>query len=413
MTAVCSFVVLFDKSNSKVKFSTKNCLTMAHTGPQPEAQDLKMQRVRDLYTDPLFSAAGTGLATFYSALKKQKLDENLSKEDVKRALMQESAYVMHLPRHNRFPRRQIDYSALGQGLSLQADLCVMPAGDDPPHPEYIFVLVDIFTLYIYAKAIVHRSKDEVRRAFDELVAENKKQLSRVQDLGSDAGPELMSNARYWKNKYNILHFPRRGTQKANLSEWACRALKKRIYFLLTTMNKDFGYWPRLLPYVVSSMNATYVRAIGAAPEDINDKSFDNLVRDRREKTKRKPPKYRLIEEVYRVGDYVWYEIKKDSMIYKGFRKQRQHIGIVSAVNNFEKPYLYHLTDIKGHPLVGSWYAFELRKAEHPQKLRFKIEAVLGKRVSKDGALQYKLKFHNWPNRCLHLALKISAYYMIF
>ena len=59
--------------------------------------------------------------------------------------------------------------------------------------------------------------------------------------------------------------------------------------------------------------------------------------------------------------------------------------------------VYQLQDLKGEPISGTWYRWEISKAAEPEKKMYMVEGIEGERMV-NGRKQYLVRFVGWPKK---------------
>jgi hypothetical protein len=364
------------------------------------APDSTASQIRKLYVDSTFPGAGSGLTTFYRALKDGGKDAGLSIDQVRGILSDVSVFntqVAHTPRN--FPRRHVE--SLGQGLSFHADLIFLP---ECQGYHYLYAMIDVHSHFAYIKPLKNKEAASTKRALEELIKEHPFELSRMFSITCDKGTEFKKEFLQFATEKHIKIFTLNPPTHASLIEQFNRTFKSRLMALCRASLTDD--WVSLAPQVVKGINETYNTAVGAKPALINSPYFDSITREKlRENRKRRDrerrPNKNLPAPIFEVGQYVFVDFPRSSM-YKTFDLRRGPIYTVARVNKNRPNYMYYVRENFGKRklIPEGIYGYQMIKAPDPSAnpdQPLPIEKVLKTRVYRKRK-QHLVKFLFYPRR---------------
>ena len=216
------------------------------------------QKILELWRDPNFSGSYRGIKTFQILLKTD-LNIDVSQKKLYSVLKKDKNYIMHQKPVRNFERRHYDVNFYGE--LCQMDLAVM---FNYSNFVYFLLLIDCFSLKMFAKPLKSKSSPTVSKALEEIFEEFG---APIHVLQSDRGKEFIGCKELFRKK-NIVFRPKFGKNKASISEWAIHVIKKKLYMLLRgILSQD---WIKFLPKVVHQFNHTPQTKLGGiAPEKIS------------------------------------------------------------------------------------------------------------------------------------------------
>jgi hypothetical protein len=231
------------------------------------------ERLLELWRDPNFSGSYRGIKTFQILLKTD-LNIDVSKKRLFSVLKKDKNYIMHQKPVRNFERRHYDVNFYGE--LCQMDLAVMFKFSNY---IYFLLLIDCFSLKMFAKPLKSKSSANVASALEEIFQEFG---APIHVLQSDRGKEFIGCKDLFQKK-KIVFRPKYGKNKASISEWAIYIIKKKLYMLLRgILSQD---WVQYLPKVVQQFNHTpQLKLGGIAPEKILSLADSAKVFDARKKS---------------------------------------------------------------------------------------------------------------------------------
>ena len=265
-------------------------------------------------------------------------------EEIKDVLKNVPVYQMHVLASNRFRRRR--YSADGAGIQFQADLAEMPRYNGY---KYFLLMVDLYSTYIYVKALKNKTSLAVRKALEDIIKDNK--LIKISGIGTDSGGEFLGNRKFLKRLGASLYV-RRGKNKAFQAENFIRIFKGVLYRYLRFHKSQ--NWPEAIPSVAKQLNTRQQKNLGPyTPADLNSPLADPYTRDfmRKKFAGGKGSKNVKKETFYEIDDPVYISFQKGKFD-KGYDVQRGAIYFINKVDKKSRPYLYQLREQDGTIVKG-------------------------------------------------------------
>jgi hypothetical protein len=292
------------------------------------------KKLNELWRDPNFSGSYRGIRTF-QVLLKTDLNIEVSKKRLYSVLKKDKNYIMHQKPVRNFERRHYDVNFYGE--LCQMDLAVMY---NYSGFVYFLLLIDCFSLKMFAKPLKSKSSPSVSKALQEIFEEFGAQIHVLQ---SDRGTEFIGCKKLFREK-KIVFRPKFGKNKASISEWAIHIVKKKLYMLLRgILSQD---WVDYLPKVVEQFNHTPQTKLGGiAPENILSLADSAKVFDARKNAKmtvfhepnfkiqnENQKNYESISSNLQVGDFVFLTLE-EKLFDKSFDvKVKKLIDLIYTAN---------------------------------------------------------------------------------
>ena len=276
------------------------------------------------------------------------------------------ANELHKPIIKKFKRRIVIANNVDNIWS--ADLVeIIPFAKYNKGYEYILMVIDLFSRYGWAVPLKTKTGVEVANAFKSLLKEHKPAM-----LWSDHGKEFWNkHVDNVLKKNNIKLYTTENEEKASVVERWNRTIKTKM-FKYFTANNTKNYIDKL-DDLIKLYNNTYHRSLGCTPSQARQPAyyqqvFDNLYAKRIQERKQTPK--------FKVGDYVRI-IKKKEIFEKRFTPNwTEELFTIKTVKK-TKPPTYTIQDLRGEPIVGSFYKKELQKSNQQT---YRIEKVIRKRT---------------------------------
>ena len=282
-----------------------------------------------------------------------------------------------------------------------ADIVDMSAHPDyNKENKYILTVIDIYSRYAWCIPMKRKNADDVLNSFKVLYTV----FPKPEKLWTDQGGEFYNaKMKAWCKKHNIILYSTFGDHKAAVIERFNRTIKEMLYRTMTQMYTDD--WLTYLPDLLKTYNNRIHSSTGHTPEDLYH--VEDAVEDIYPDDAAEPAKFKT-------GDQV-----RISRIKKTFEKgyaQSWSTEIYKVAEILDtNPITYKLTDRKGDPIGGSFYAQELQKTSMERMLISKIvkkKKVNGKNmflVEYDG---YPKEFNKWltKDEILHSDEMTNIYY---
>ncbi len=213
------------------------------------------EKLLELWRDPNFSGSYRGIKTFQILLKTD-LNIDVSEKRLYSVLKRDKNYIMHQKPVRNFERRHYDVNYYGE--LCQMDLAVM---FNYSNFVYFLLLIDCFSLKMFAKPLKSKSSASVSNALEEIFEEFGAPINVLQ---SDRGKEFIGCKELFRKK-KIVFRPKYGKNKASIAEWAIFIIKKKLYMLLRgILSQD---WVKYLPDVIKQFNHTPQSKLGGIPPE--------------------------------------------------------------------------------------------------------------------------------------------------
>ena len=313
--------------------------------------------------------------SFPSESKEEKVEPVDAKQ-----YMADLADELHKPVRHKFPTRKVFADGIDTvwGIDL-AEMGHWKAENDGY--AYILLAIDVFTRWGAARALKTKTGKEVTAAMRDIVAESKRKPRKI---WADEGKEWLNKTfKDWLTENGIILFHTYGPGKSVIAERFVKVVKDVMWPALTRENTH--EWVAMLPKIIADYNNKYHSVMKMSPNEASAnpaavaKVWDAL------RLKHKRDAIAL----YKVGDVVRVSRTK-GVFEKGYDVSwsRELFTIVS-VDTSRFPTVYHLKDMRGEPIHGSFYTQELQKTKHGDVDL--IEEVLGEK----GKGKNKMLFVKW------------------
>jgi len=307
----------------------------------------------DYWYNPSYSAAFTGLNSFYKFLKEK--DINISKSDVKKWLSSQKTFSLYYPHRLKFKRNKT--IAWGIGWMYSVDLAHIPdLKYVTSNHVWILVCIDSFSKYLWGKPMKTKKSEEVNNALREIFEERSPIY-----LYSDHGLEFWnSSVKKLCEEFNVHRVGSQTFVKAAHAEIAIKYLKRRIY-KWSHNNLKPGKYLEALQKLIDGKNDTIHGAHGLKPKDVNlenqnvifERLYPNFYND-------KLKKWNLF---LKIGDKVRLS-KLRSSFQKGFRQNfTEEIFEIYQILRYRSPPTYKVKNLSGEHILGSFYSHDLVKID--------------------------------------------------
>lgn len=237
--------------------------------------------------------------------------------------------------------------------------------------NYILIVIDCFSKFVWVKPLKQKSKDFVSKAFQSILSEGRV----PQNLQTDWGKEFYNTSFENIMKTNsINHYSTYSTKKASIVERVIRTIKGKLYKTFS-MKGNYKWKDGILEKIVSDYNYTKHRTIGMCPVNVNENS-KQILKQRYNSLKQTATKKRtkLVRgDVVRISKY-------KACFDKGYTPNwSTELFTIKVVQN-TNPTTYLLEDSRKNPVLGAFYDQELQKTKNPDV--YLVEKVLRKKGSK-------------------------------
>ena len=336
-----------------------------------------------------------GINKLYKEAK--KINENVTKKQVKLFLDGVRSYTLHKPTRRRFPRKNI--IAPKPRVILSCDL------GDFSHLQrynkgvkYIMVCIDVFSRYLQVHTLKNKSSINSLHALKSILdTEHSKGYSR---LFTDQGGEFYNKEvkKYLLSKHVKLYSNFSRETKASLAERVLKTVKGKIYRYLTEYN-TLSYID-VLPGIVHAYNNSPHRGLGdgRTPAQVHamTDSEDILAQFKRMYLKGRHLRTTTSQPLT-VGDTV--RLQKLSRtqfnFHKGYKvNNTEEIFKVRKIDISDKKVpVYYLEDLAGDHIEGIFYKEELIKAKLPET--FQVDIIKSK--IQNGKRKYYVQWRGYPS----------------
>ena len=309
----------------------------------------------------------------YEKAKRRRLDAPQWKKILTKELLK--------PKLKRIPRRVVHPLAVNRIWT--ADLVDMQKyARQNKGFKYILVVLDIFSRYAWARAIKDKTGLSVKNAFQDIMSDGTKSNK----LWTDKGTEFYNTVlQKFLKKNHIELYSTHNEPKAMIAERFIRTLRKMIEsnYILTNST----VWYDILPQLIHEYNTKKHRSLKMTPEDATKP--ENAIKVLKlQKTGPTAP------QKFKIGDNVRISVIKRIFTKEATANWSEEIFQVCEINKTH-PVTYHLKDLLGEKIDGSFYNEQLQKTN--QEI-YRVDRVLRKRTRKDGTQEVYVRWAGYPDK---------------
>ncbi|OOZ36869.1 hypothetical protein BOW52_10520 [Solemya elarraichensis gill symbiont] len=357
----------------------------------------------DLWSNPKHSSAFTGPYKLYQMVKR-KDKFKIGLKDIKQYLSNKEGYSLQKRVQRKFERSHI----IVQGIDTQWDADLMDVQNISKFNDgvnFILVMQDIFSRFIFTVPMTHKTASEVSMALKSVFEGGRKPKLLRTDKGKEFQNRLVSALLKREGIHLILT---ENETKSNFAERSIQKIKNRLYRMFTH-EQSYSYLKRL-PDITKNINDTPTRPLGdMAPSAVNKVNEDEvrlnayLIRTKtslgkkqkrntstKSKKRRKPFKFKL-------GDRVRITFLRHVFQREYQQKWTGELFIIRDRFRRQDIPLYKLKDFEGEIISGTFYTSELQKVETDGDTIWKIDKVLKKRKIK-GEMKAFVSWQHWPSK---------------
>ena len=255
--------------------------------------------------------------------------------------------------------------------------------------KYLLTVIDVFSKYGWIVALKDKKTESVGSVFDRIFKRSKRKPKK---LWTDKGSEFISkHFKEFLKKNNITLYHTENEEKSNVVERWNKTMKNKMWKMFSA-NNNTVYWDKL-DKLVDDYNNTYHSSIEMTPTEASKKEnenkvFANLYGDLIYLKPKKPK--------FSIGDKVRISKYNRRVFDKGYTPNwTEEVFVIDKVM-LTKSVTYHIVDLLGEKVEGSFYEKELQKAKQQT---FRIEKVVRRDNKKKKALVkwkgYSDKFNSW------------------
>ena len=272
--------------------------------------------------------------------------------------------------------------------------------------KYWLVVIDIFSKYLFVETLQDKKATTVLKAFKKILENGER---RPEVIYTDKGGEFNNTLlKRELKKYNIKYFTTQNEDiKNSVAERVIRTLRNKLYRLFQRQ-RSYKY-VEVLPDIVASYNKTKHRSLhNMTPIEVNEDNeaivWDKMYNDERQtsqssrtmksgKSKRFRKK-RVFK--FKIDDYVRLAYTRYAFQRDYQQKWTTELFKISERNLKENQPIYTVVDMLNDPVIGTWYEWELLKADKDQEF-WRVESILKTRTRK-GKKEYLIKWEGYGDK---------------
>ena len=313
-----------------------------------------------------------------------RLNENISREDVQNWLRKQVTYTLHRPVQLKFQTRPVLVYDIDEQWQMDlVDLSKLSKYNSGY--KYLLVCIDILSKFAWIEPLKTKTSSELKEAIQKVFLKDGRQPLMIQ---TDKGTEFLNSlVKNMLKEKKIKLFTTNSERKASVVERLNRTMKSIMFKYFT--QKSTRKYIDVLPDLVRRYNTSFHRSIKMRPVDVNKSNVPqvwiNLYEDKPVKSKKR----------LSIGDFVRISIET-----LPFQKRYQEIWTeeIFIITHYVEgnPTVYKLEDQGGEPIKGTFYYEELQKVIEPSAYR--IERIIRKKRTTDGKLIYYVKWKGYPEK---------------
>ena len=255
---------------------------------------------------------------------------------------------------------------------------------------YTFLLtaVDCFSRKAWVMPVKNKTGERVATALHKIL-----EGQRYFALQTDKGKEFYNGpVRELLQRHGVKHFSSENeTIKASLVERFNRSLRARLHRSMTARNSEKIL--HILPDVVRAYNNSYNGSIGMSPNEVSAQNQESVYQRLDIGKTLKDSSARYTDDDLQVGDVVRIT-KARGAFERGFTPNwTRELFRINAIDTYQNPTAYLITDMSGEDIKGVFYAQELQKVKEPET--YAVERILSTR-GKGQNKQYLVKWLGYP-----------------
>ena len=342
----------------------------------------------NIYFNPRHPGSFGGINKLFKYAKLE--DPNIKLKDVINWLRYQNVYTLHKPIRKHFLRNRIFASHANE--QWEADLVDMiEFSRENDGYKHILVVIDVFTKYLYLKALKSKETSEVIKAFEEIF-----RSSKPLKLRTDRGKEFDNNLfKRFCTTNNIKVFTTQNRDiKCAVVERVNRTIKSMMHRYFTSVGNR--RYLNLLPQLAESYNNTIHSSTKMAPSAIRIEDeptvFRNLYKTNNllsiYKSNKKP--------TLRVGDQVRQKLDLSVLDKSYYPNWTNIVYNIDKVHNKLNKSQYSV-ELDGEKLARRFYPEELQKILVNENTEWPIERILSYRT-RDGIRQARVKWTGYPSQ---------------
>jgi hypothetical protein len=354
----------------------------------------KERYLEKIWTDVNHPAAFVGPHKMYQIIKKEG-KHKIGLRFIKRFLSSTDAYSLQKRVQRNFKRRHIvvdTIDTLWDG-DLQDVRNISKYNDGI---QFILVLQDVFSRYLFTYPLKQKSANEVIKALKEIFSKGR----RPRVLRTDKGSEFKNRwVKAFLKKENVHPIYTENETKSSFAERSIQNLENRMQRMFN-QNQSYEFVEQL-PAITKNINDTPSRPLGGmAPSEVTEKNVEEtrysayLARLKKPKRSQSSKKKRIYK--FKVNDRVRITHTKHVFQREYGQKWTGEIFVVSQRYLSQGIPVYKLKDFAEEPITGTFYEQELQRVDKKEDEVWKVEKII--KTRKKGVEEVLVSWHQWPSK---------------
>lgn len=344
--------------------------------------------LKSVYYDVESPGSFTSPEKLYQVIKSRG-QFKISRNKIKQWLREQDVYTLHKDLKRKFIRRKIITS--GVDVQWGADLAsVSNTAKFNDGTNYLLVVVDFFSKYLFVEPLKTKRAQDVLRGFDKIFRHGRKPHIIETDKGGEFYNKLLKSK---LQKLDVNYFTAQNENiKVSPVERVIRTFRNKMHKFFQR-NRTYRFLEHLQD-LVDSYNATPHRSLPQqmSPSQVT-KQNEALVWDYM--YNKQPNQPIKPEFAFKLGDLVRIAYNKYAFQRDYQQKWTSEIFKISERSIKQGIPVYKLIDFSNEAIVGTFYKQELQKVDKNQDALWIIEKVIRKRK---GGKEYLVKYLGWPSK---------------
>ena len=247
----------------------------------------------------------------YSGISGFKKNNKFSDEEIKKDLLGEDAYTLHVPVIKKFEREKFMVFNIDNTWQIDlADVSNLKNKSFGQNYGFLFCAVDTLSRYAWVQPIKTKHASETRDALEKIFKDTKR---RPKIMYSDSGNEFKGEFTKYLKSSNIIQKFTKSVHKASIAERFNRTLKEKLYRIFTKQgNKNYV---KILQDLLYNYNHSFHGSIKATPASVSTKEAEEAAFKALYGDFHSPDN--SITFKFKIGDYVRTQVDK-SIFSKGY-----------------------------------------------------------------------------------------------
>ena len=354
--------------------------------------------LRKIWTNTQHPAAYSGPLKLYQVVKREG-KHKIGLQRIKQFLSDIDAYSLQKRVQRKFKRRHIITDLIDSiwDGDLQDVKNISKYNDGV---QYILVLQDIFSRYLFTAPLKQKTAAEVIKALRVIFAKGRK----PKILRTDKGSEFKNKwVKAFLKKEGVHSIYTENETKSSLAERSIQNLENILHRMF--QHRQSYKFVDELANITKSINATPSRPLGSmAPVNVTEETqeearykayVERRKRDKQDKKVSIKGKKKRKQYKFKVNDKVRISYLKHAFQREYDQKWTGEVFIITQRYRRQGVEVYKLKDYSDEPISGTFYAQELQRVNKKEDTVWKVDKILKERTRK-GEKEVLVSWYQWP-----------------